>query len=54
MSRVRSEKKMALLNFREIPQANVGGGLQDEFELFTRDFFETLGFRIEEGIYENN
>ena len=40
---------MALLNFREIPQANVGGGLQDEFELFTRDFFETLGFQIEEG-----
>ena len=40
---------MALLDFKEISQANVGGGLQDEFELFSRDFFETLGFQIEEG-----
>ena len=35
-----------LLDFREIPQANVGGGLQDTFELFTRDFLAYLGYRI--------
>jgi hypothetical protein len=39
---------MALLDFKEIPLANGGGGLQDEFELFARDFFDTLGFQIEE------
>lgn len=35
-----------LLDFKEIPQANVGGGLQDTFELFTRDFLAYLGYRI--------
>ncbi len=40
---------MALLDFKEIPKANEGGGFQDEFELFARDFFEKLGFQIEEG-----
>lgn len=35
-----------LLNFKEIPQANTGSGLQDTFELFSRDFFENLGFEI--------
>ena len=38
-----------LLDFKDIPQANVGNGYQDEFELFARDFFEIAGFQIEEG-----
>lgn len=40
---------MALLDFKEIPLANVGNGSQDEFELFARDFFELLDFQIDEG-----
>lgn len=39
---------MALLNFKEIPEANIPNGLQDSFELFAREFFKTLGFRIVE------
>jgi hypothetical protein len=39
---------MALLDFKEIPKANGGCGSQDAFELFARDFFDTLGFQIEE------
>ena len=35
-----------ILDFTEIPQANKGGGLQDTFELFTRDFLQLLGYRI--------
>lgn len=35
-----------ILDFTEIPQANLGGGLQDTFELFTRDFLQYLGYRI--------
>ena len=35
-----------LLDFKEIPQANTGSGLQDTFELFTRDFLQYLGYRI--------
>ena len=35
-----------VLNFTEIPQANLGGGLQGTFELFTRDFLEDIGFEI--------
>lgn len=38
--------KTMLLDFKEIPQANKGGGLQDTFELFTRDFLEYLGYKI--------
>lgn len=34
------------LDFKEIPQANIGSGLQDTFELFTRDFLQYLGYRI--------
>lgn len=34
------------LDFKEIPQASGGGGLQDTFELFSRDFFEILGYEI--------
>lgn len=35
-----------ILDFKEIPQANQGNGLQDTFELFTRDFLQYLGYRI--------
>lgn len=40
---------MPVLNYKEIPQANIANGNQDKFELFARDFFELLGFRIIEG-----
>lgn len=35
-----------VLDFKEIPEANNGTGLQDTFELFTRDFLSYLGYRI--------
>lgn len=35
-----------ILDFKEIPEANRGTGLQDTFELFTRDFLTFLGYRI--------
>ena len=35
-----------IIDFKEIPQANTGSGLQDSFELFSRDFLEDLGFEI--------
>ena len=35
-----------ILDFKEIPQANQGGGLQDSFELFARDFLSYLGYQI--------
>ncbi len=35
-----------IIDFKEIPQANTGGGFQDTFELFSRDFLEDLGFEI--------
>jgi hypothetical protein len=37
---------MSALDFREIPQANLANGEQDEFELFARDFFVYLGYKI--------
>ena len=37
---------MSILNFEEIPQANHANGKQDEFELFSRDFFAYLGYKI--------
>lgn len=37
---------MSVLNFKEIPQANLATGEQDEFELFARDFFAYLGYKI--------
>lgn len=40
---------MALLDFKEIPEGNGGDGLQDTFELFAREFFEKLGFQIDDG-----
>lgn len=35
-----------ILDFKEIPEANKGTGIQDTFELFTRDFLSFLGYRI--------
>lgn len=35
-----------ILDFKDIPETNKGGGVQDTFELFTRDFLQYLGFRI--------
>lgn len=35
-----------VIDFKEIPKANSGDGLQDTFELFSRDFFEDIGFEI--------
>lgn len=35
-----------ILDFTEIPQANTGSGLQDTFELFSRDCLEDFGFEI--------
>lgn len=35
-----------LLDFKEIPEAHKGGGLQDTFELFCREFLELLGLAI--------
>lgn len=37
-----------IFDFREIPRANGGDGLQDTFELFCRDFFDSMGFIIED------
>jgi hypothetical protein len=37
---------MSALDFKEIPQANLANGKQDEFELFARDFFAYLGYKI--------
>ncbi len=37
---------MSLLNFKEIEQANSGEGLQDNFELFARDFLEQIGYTV--------
>src|SRR5260370_10788096 len=35
-----------LLDFKEIPEAHKGCGLQDTFELFCREFLELLGLKI--------
>ena len=35
-----------ILDYKEIPEANKGTGLQDTFELFARDFLSFLGYRI--------
>lgn len=37
---------MAALDFKEIPMANKGSGEQDHFELFARDFFAFMGYKI--------
>lgn len=40
---------MPVLDFKELPLANSGCGDQDTFELFTRDFFGYLGYKVLEG-----
>lgn len=40
---------MALLNFKEIPEAGKASGHQDTFELFGREVLELLGFKIIQG-----
>lgn len=39
---------MAIIDFKEIPKANIANGEQDCFELFAREFFHALGFAIVE------
>lgn len=39
-------KRMSIIDFKEIPQANIANGEQDNFELFAREFFSALGFCI--------
>ncbi|TOA75471.1 hypothetical protein CGJ25_24355 [Vibrio parahaemolyticus] len=43
----KQEIRMAILDFKEIPMPHKGGGEQDKFELFARDFFHNLGYKIE-------
>lgn len=35
-----------MIDFREIPQANLSNGEQDSFELFARNFLKKLGYKI--------
>ena len=35
-----------MIDFKEIARANTGNGNQDSFELFARDFLNTLGYII--------
>lgn len=37
---------MAALDFKEIPEAHKGDGLQDTFELFARDFLTFMGYNV--------
>ena len=37
---------MAVLDFKEIPEAHKTSGLQDTFELFARDFLSFMGYKI--------
>ena len=39
---------MPAIDFKEIPEAHLGGGLQDTFELFARDFLSHLGYMVAE------
>lgn len=39
---------MGVLDFKEIPQANIADGNQDSFELFAREFLNSIGFSIVE------
>lgn len=40
---------MAILDFKEIPQADTASGEQDAFELFAREVLDFLGFRVLQG-----
>ena len=37
---------MPVLNFKEISEAHIADGKQDDFELLARDFLEFLGYKI--------
>ena len=37
---------MAVLDFKEIPEAHIATGKQDQFELFARDFLDFAGYQI--------
>lgn len=37
---------MSIIDFTEIPKANISTGKQDTFELFSRDFLAYLGYKI--------
>jgi hypothetical protein len=37
---------MSILDFKEIPQANLANGAQDTFELFAREFLTYMGYKI--------
>jgi len=37
---------LAVLNYKEIPEAHKASGLQDTFELFARDFLSFMGYKI--------
>lgn len=37
---------MAILDFKEIPEAHKASGMQDTFELFARDFLLFMGYKI--------
>lgn len=39
---------MPVLDFKEIPKAHEGSGLQDTFELFARDFLDFFGYEVVE------
>lgn len=40
---------MSILDFKEIPEAHKATGLQDKFELFARELFEYLGYKVIRG-----
>ncbi len=37
---------MAILDFKELPEAHIASGKQDQFELFARDFLSFIGYEI--------
>ena len=39
---------MSAIDFKEMPEAHLGGGLQDTFELFARDFLSYLRYTVAE------
>ena len=40
---------MPILDFSEIPEAHIGTGKQDTFELLAREFLEYIGFTTVQG-----
>lgn len=45
---IAEEANIPLVDFKEIPKANESNGEQDMFELFAGEFFDALGYTIEE------